>query len=135
MNTATPEAHSFLQFWVIIAFLVMIVAQIVSIIVAIANRKQQREVSFTFTPASKVEFDHHVNETRDNFIQIRAEQKADRHENQVHASARQATLFNELKSTRVELDSKIESTRRELATKIDDMEGRVITTLKNTSAI
>lgn len=135
MNTATPEPNAFLQFWVIVAFIAMVLGQIISVVVMLSNRKQQREVSFSFTPASKEEFDQFTVTANNNFVQIREEMKQDRHENQIHASARQAKLFDELKSTRIELDSKIEDTRRELSSKIDDMSDRVITTLKNTSAI
>lgn len=97
--------------------------------------KKQREVSFTETPASKREFDQFTVVTNANFVQVRDEMKQDRHENQIHSSERSKTIFNELKSTRLELDSKIEETRRELSEKIDGMESRVIATLKNTNAI
>lgn len=134
MNS-TPEPNSFLQFWVIVAFLVMIGSQLVSIVVSLVNRKQQREVTFSFEPASKKEFDLFTATTNANFVQIREEMKADRRENQIHSSERGKALFNEIKSTRQELDVKIESTRQELGEKIDGMEARVIATLKNTNAI
>jgi DNA anti-recombination protein RmuC len=134
-TTQTPDAEHFLQFWLIIAFLGMAIGQVISIFISISNRKQAREVSFTFTPASKEEFDQFTASTNGNFVQIREEMKQDRHENQIHASARQAKLFDEIKSIRTELDRKLEDNRRELADKIDNMSDRVIATLKNTNAI
>lgn len=135
MNPPSPEATHFLQLWLGVGLVVVVVAQVVGIFVNMSSRKQHREVSFSFTPASKTEFDQFTATTNANFVQVREEMKQDRHDNQVHASQRQSTLFNEIKSTRVELDNKIESIRRELAEKIDGMEQRVIATLKNTDAI
>lgn len=133
--TPTPEANSFLQFWIIVGFIAVIVGQIISIVVSLVNRKQRREVSFTETPASKKEFDQFTAATNANFVSIRAEMASDRKDNQVHASQRSQTLFNQMEKTRTELDTKIEETRRELSDKIDGMETRVIATLKNTGAI
>jgi len=135
MNTPVPEANSFLQFWIIVGFIAVIGMNVVSLIIALANRKQRREVSFTETPASKKEFDVHVIETRSALTAVRAEMAADRQSNQVHASRRSETLFSKMENTRTELDAKIEETRRELSEKIDDMPERVIATLKNTGAI
>lgn len=135
LNPPTPEANSFLQFWIIILFVAQIISLIVGIAVAASNRKQRREVSFTETPASKKEFDNHVTETRANFTAVRNELAADRQTNQVHASRRSETLFTKMENTRSELDTKIEDTRRELSEKIDAMPERVIATLKNTGAI
>lgn len=97
--------------------------------------KQQREVSFTETPASKKDFDQHVVETARNFNAVRNELAHDRQLNQEHASKRSETLFRKMDNTRSELDTKIEDTRRELSEKIDAMPERVIATLKNTGAI
>lgn len=135
MNTQTPDATHFLQFWLTIALIVSVLSGIASMFAAFGGRKQKREVSFTFTPASKEEFDQFTATTNQNFVQIRDEMKQDRHDNQIHTSQRQEKLFAEMKSTRLELDGKIEATRRELSEKIDGMEQRVIATLKNTSAI
>lgn len=107
MNSATPEPNSFLQFWVIIGFIAMVVGQIISIIVMLANRKQQREVSFLFEPASKKEFDQFTATSNANFVQIREEMKQDRADNQRHASERSKTLFTEMKDTRVALERRI----------------------------
>lgn len=103
MNQATPEPHAFLQFWIIIAFIAMVVGQIISIVVSLANRKQQREVTFTFKPASKEEFDAHAADCRHERAALRAEIKAEREANQVHGSERSRTLFNQIEKVRVEL--------------------------------
>lgn len=55
---ATPDAGAFLNFWVVLAFLFGIAANVVTVI-AVA-RKQKREVSFSFEPASKQDFDRHL---------------------------------------------------------------------------
>ena len=57
---ATPEPNGFLQFWIIVGFLASVIGSVVSVVVMLANRKQKREVSFSFEPASKVEFERHV---------------------------------------------------------------------------
>lgn len=133
MNTPTPDPATAWQVILTLGVLVAIGANMITMFRV--NRKQQREVSFSFEPASKKEFDQFTSVTNANFVQVRDEMKADRADNQKHSSERSKTIFNELKSTRVELDSKIEDTRRELADKIDGMESRVIATLKNTNAI
>lgn len=133
MNTPNPEPYIAWQVVLTIGVLVAIVTNVFT--AARSNRAQKREVNFTFEPASKKEFDQFTVTTNANFVQVRDEMKLDRADNQRHASERSKTIFNELKSTRVELDSKIEDTRRELADKIDGMESRVIATLKNTNAI
>ena len=124
-----------MQFWLSVGLIAVVVSNIVAIVIGLANRKQRREVSFTETPASKREFDQHVSETHDNFVQVRSELKADRHENQIHASSRSSALYQKVEDVRKELDNKLTETRAELASKIDDMPERVIATLKNTGAI
>lgn len=101
----------------------------------LVSTKQKREVSFTETPASKREFDQFTATTNANFVQVREEMKQDRYQNQVHASERSKSLFNELKETRSELLHRTDAIRSELSDKIDGMEQRVIATLKNTGAI
>lgn len=133
MNTPAPDPATAWQVILTLGVLVAIGANMITMFRV--NRKQQREVSFSFEPASKKEFDQFTSTTNANFVQVREEMKADRADNQRHASERSKTIFNELKSTRVELDAKIDDTRRELADKIDGMESRVIATLKNTNAI
>ncbi len=142
----TPEPNSFLQFWIIVGFVAFILLQLVTLVITLSGRKQKREVSFSETPASKKEFDQFTATTNANFVSVRAEMAADRHANQVHASERSKTLFNQMEktrtdldtkmdTTRTELDSKIDEVRRELSEKIDNMESRIIATLKNTGAI
>ena len=133
--TPTPEPNSFLQFWIIVGFIAMVIGQVITIVVMVSNRKQKREVSFTEEAASKKEFDNFTATTNANFVAVRNEMAADRHANQIHASERSKTLFHKMESTRTELDTKIEDVRRNLSDKIDDMPERVIATLKNTGAI
>lgn len=52
-------------------------------------------------------FQQHVADNKVEFDAIRAEIKKDRADNQVHASARQAKLFDELKDTREKLERRI----------------------------
>ena len=59
-----PDPHSFSQFWIIIAFIAAVGANLVTIVVLVSNRKQKREVSFGFEPASKTEFEKHADWNR-----------------------------------------------------------------------
>jgi hypothetical protein len=133
INVPAPEGNFILQ----LLLAAVLIGNAVAIWLGIANGKkiQKREVSFTETPASKKEFDQFTATTNANFVQVREEMKADRHDNAVHASRRSETLFAKMDITRSELDTKIEDTRRELSEKIDAMPERVIATLKNTGAI
>lgn len=133
INTPAPDPNFVLQ----LLLAAVLIGNAVAIWLGIANGRkiQRREISFSETPAGKKEFDQFTLTTNNNFVQVRDEMIRDRADNQREAGVRGQTLFNELKSTRVELDNKIETTRRELSEKIDGMEGRVIATLKNTNAI
>jgi hypothetical protein len=141
-QTQTPDANSFLQFWIIILFVGQIATVLVGVINGFANRKQRREVTFPEELTPRREFDQHVKEFSACKAQcllsnqrVQSELREDRHSNEVHASERSKTLFTKLEANRKELDDKIESTRRELSEKIDEMPERVIATLKNTGAI
>jgi len=99
----------------------VLVGNAVAIWLGIANGKkmQRREVSFSEVSASKKEFDQFTAVTNANFVQVREEMKQDRQANQVHASERSKTLFNEMKETRMELLERTEHVRIELSEKID----------------
>jgi len=56
----TPEPNSFLQLWLAVGFIAVVISNIVLVVNGLLNRKQKREVSFSETPASKAEFDKHV---------------------------------------------------------------------------
>jgi hypothetical protein len=55
-----PDPTHLLQFTLIVALFISIVNGVASIYSVFGGRKQKREVSFTFVPASKEEFDEHV---------------------------------------------------------------------------
>jgi len=133
--TPTPEANSFLQFWIIVLFVAQLISLLVGIGVAASNRKQRREVSFAEAPASKRDFEAHQAECKCKHDSLWAKLNEDRHEQQIHISERNKTLYNKIETVRLELDTKMEDTRRELSDKIDAMSDRVIATLKNTGAI
>lgn len=146
MNPQTPDATHFLQFWLIIALIISVVSGLASIVTAFSGRKQRREVSFPFNPASKEEFDQFTATTNTNFVQIRDEMKRDRESNQIHASERQKTLFIEIKATRnellertdairVELSDKIDENRRELNDKLDRQLPETIATIINAKRV
>lgn len=54
---ATPDANSFLQFWLILSLIFSTLTAIGTFLVMVSNRKQKREVNFAFEPASKDEFE------------------------------------------------------------------------------
>lgn len=128
---ATPDANSFLQFWLILSLIFSTLVSIGTFAVMVLNRKQKREVSFEFTPASKEEHDEHVAETKATFDAIRKELKEDRHDNQVHASTRSASIYKQIENTRVELEKKIQS----VADDVRDTPERVIAILRNAGRI
>ena len=55
---ATPDPKLFTAFWVIMSFLAGIAANVATVIAL--TRKQKREITYGFTPASKEEFVKHV---------------------------------------------------------------------------
>jgi len=65
---ATPQAGPFLELWVAVAFLAGVAANLVTLFRV--NQKQKREVSFSFEPASKVEFERQVESNRQEHAQI-----------------------------------------------------------------
>jgi ABC-type protease/lipase transport system fused ATPase/permease subunit len=115
MNTSTPEAGSFLQFWIVIGFIAVIGVNVLNFFTLLSNRKQKREVNFAFEPASKEEFDSFTATTNANFVQCRDEMKRDRENNQIHASERQKTLFKELKDTRERLEDQLADVGKKVA--------------------
>ncbi len=102
----------------------VLIGNAVAIWLGIANGKkiQRREVSFSETPASKREFDAHASECRLERAALRAEIKADRDANQVHASARSQTIFTQIEKVRVELMDKNDELRQEMQRNFQDTE-------------
>lgn len=134
MMFAQATAPDSVTAWNVVLTIGVLVA-IAANVIALLRTKQKREVSFTFEPASKQEFDQFSATTNQNFVSIRAEISRERSANEVHASARSKTIYDKMESVRTELDSKVEDTRRELSDKIDAMPATIITTLKNTGAL
>jgi nicotinamide mononucleotide adenylyltransferase len=54
---ATPTPNQFMGFWLSLGLATSVATSVVTLIIMIAGKKQKREVSFEFTPASKSEFD------------------------------------------------------------------------------
>ena len=88
----------------------------------------EQPVSITITEelhkvfAAKDEFDRHVATNHREHDTIRAEQKKDRDDNQLHVSARQKTLFDEIKSTRASMESKLDQKHAENSTRLNHVE-------------
>lgn len=57
---AAPNANNFMGLWLSLNLIGSVVVSVVSIATFFSNRKQKREVSFSFEPASKDEFMAHV---------------------------------------------------------------------------
>lgn len=115
-QTQTPDANSFLQFWIIILFCAQIATVLVGVVNAIANRKQRREVSFTEELTPRRDFEQHLTEFAACKVQCQADAKrlqaelaADRKTNEIHASERSKTIFQELKGNRERLEDQISS--------------------------
>lgn len=122
LNTPTPDSYIAWQVVLTIGVLFSIGVNVLQVVRS--NRAQKRQVSFQFEPASKEAFDEHVRDTRHNFDQVRNELKEDRQANQVHASARAASLYK-----------KIDEVRAELAAKVENMPDRIIAQLRNTKGL
>ncbi len=73
-----PTPGGYWQFCLIVAFISSVAVNVVTIVVLLANRKERREVSFAFEPASKAEFDEHKRRTEMAFAEIRQELRRDR---------------------------------------------------------
>jgi len=58
MLANTPDPKLFTDLWVIAAFLLGVAVNVVALVMV--GRKQKREVSFSFEPASKEDFDAHI---------------------------------------------------------------------------
>lgn len=125
--------------WNVITTIGVLVCILANIVAILGNRRaQKRQISFEFEPAGKEAFDQHV----ENFVQhvienrveherIRAELKADRHDNQVHASTRAAGIYKKVDEVRQELERKIES----LAADVNQTPDRTVALLRNTGVI
>lgn len=120
--TPAPDANHLLQFWLILSLTFSTLVSVGTFVVMVVNRKQKREVSFEFTPASKAEFDNHASECRLERVSLRAEIKAERDANQIHASERSKTIFNQIDKVRVELNEKTDSLRDEMQRNFQDTE-------------
>lgn len=131
INTPAPDPNHMLQFWLIISLISACLASISTFVSIIANRKQRREVSFVHNAPTKEEFDQHVAENRLEHANIRAELKADRHDNQVHASTRAAGIYKKVDEVRQELERKVESLRSD----VNQTPDRTVALLRNTGVI
>ena len=64
MDTITPifaeASSSDVITWGIILVITSIAANVATVVVSLSSRKQKREVSFGFVPASKEEFEKHI---------------------------------------------------------------------------
>jgi hypothetical protein len=96
-------------------------------IVYSSRRTQKREVNFAFAPASKEEFDKHVEEDKAEHDRLTAELKQDRHDNQIHASQRSSKIFDEIKNLRTDLEKKIDDANKTT----NGMPDRIVALLKN----
>lgn len=57
-STGVPEPKSFLELWIAVGFVASILGNVFQMVRG--SQRQKREVSFSFTPASKEEFDKHA---------------------------------------------------------------------------
>jgi hypothetical protein len=98
--------------WGIILTLTTVAANIVAVVLAFSNRKQKREVSFGFVPASKEEFDKHLAENHAEFTRIREAREKD------------AEMAGQ---SRKRLYDKMD----DIETQISEMPGRIVTDILN----
>lgn len=134
-QTGTPNPTGFLEFWIILAFLLGVLVNIATLYTSLSNRKQRREVTMTEEMTPLQTFRAFTTETASAFSAIRQEWKEERTRSEFHSTGRSNALGEKIEAVRLELDRKIEGTRSQLSDKIDDMPDRVIATLRNTGAL
>lgn len=61
-SAATPKPESFLELWITLGFMASIAANIFTVVRV--SKTQKREITFSFDPASKEDFDRHVVENK-----------------------------------------------------------------------
>ena len=67
---AEAASNSDIITWGIVITLTTVGANVAAVVLAFSNRKQKREVSFGFIPASKDEFDKHVENNKSEHEQL-----------------------------------------------------------------
>jgi hypothetical protein len=107
----------------------------VMMIVMLANKSQKREVSFSFEPASKKEFDEARSKRDQEMKDMMSLIDRNRESAERQRSITTAGIYNKMDSVRSELEGRIDDVRKELSEDIKCVPDRVITTLKNTNAI
>jgi len=134
---ATPDAHAFSQFWIILAFLASVASNAITAVVMISNRKQKREISFGFEPANRAECKQHIDGIESRFKRVEEKREED-----LRLSAQSRKLVHQdIERIGREVSALTATTASQTAhlqrldTKIDDVPERVIATLKNTGAI
>jgi len=85
-----------------------------------APSELQRDTAERYTPKS--EFSAHATECRADRAALRAEMIADRRNNEVHASTRSKTIFDQIDKVRTELSTKHDELRGEMQRNFQDTE-------------
>ncbi|MDB6108342.1 MAG: hypothetical protein JWR69_92 [Pedosphaera sp.] len=119
-----PNANAFWQGFLIIVALLGVLVNAVTIWVLLSNRKEHREVSFAFEPASKVEFKEHVKHNTDRHAQLfRSVETVER---------KAATELRE--AVRV-MEVRIEKNQDEVKETIRNLPMEIVAMLKNTKGL
>lgn len=128
----TPMLADISNNWILGCTIVGTLTSVGALLVAVVaiNKKQEvkvdqpLDVQLVENFVGKSEFDSHEKENRREFEALRNDLREDRRNNEVHASQRSKTIFDEIKSVRMELSAKI-----------DSMPSRIIADLRNSKGL
>lgn len=116
-----PDPNYLYQFLLVISFLGNIVTMIVALV--FRNKAQKREVSFSVEPASKKEFDKHLEDCSAMHARVA--------EDLNEADSRRKAIYNEIGKVRLELKADIQRCED----KVEDTPSKVIALLRHTGVI
>lgn len=93
------DPRAFFQTWMIVNSVATFVLTIITIWALTSNKKQRREVSFSFEPASKDDFEAHMDKTEQRFLQMEKQ----RQEDLEASSESRKIIYNKIDYLRAEL--------------------------------
>ena len=110
LTAPSPTPAGFWEFWLTLAFLAGVAVNVVTLIVLLSGRKERREISWAFEPASKEDFEAH---------------KAAFEAQREHCASRNSQIFKSIETTNARIDAAIKETQRHLEGKIDETRERI----------
>jgi biopolymer transport protein ExbB/TolQ len=133
LAAATPDATHFMQFVLSVGLVLSVVVNVVALFKL--GKTQKREVSFSFEPASKKEFDEHVQANRREFDEhVKANERMFE-EIGKDASHRRQFIYDKIDKTEGKVMAALGELRRENMTETKAMHERVNQVLKEISEV